>query len=428
MTIYYSFSGPIERQNVLLAQAVFDESTINALFFYGEHGHPDFIGTAKFLQIISNWWKTVNVKSPNLARRKRDQLREPINGQNLIEKTSFLRGFVDWLTIWEDSIKGHKSGLSKETFMCAKHSTAALANLSEHLLEEENFEYFLTGKAQSDKLEHRFGKSRQMSGGNLYASVRQFLESDRTIQIKNLAKLNLSLSEIKDLFTESLHEKNEKVEEIADQIFQCLNSTARIEQCPQVPSTEANILFYVAGRFALSLCNKENCLNCKEHLVSTQDDSNFQVVNIPDKDSETEIEKQYLNQVNRGGLTIPSEFIFMTCVQAWNYHSLIVKDPHLSSLLFTPNISAQKIFQHSFLKYLDSNESSSRFFLLNLCKSGHSSSEHVFQIAGKIFNLFSKNFVSDKNSEIHSLKGRKEPEAKREPTKIKVAKLQSDKL
>ena len=68
-----SLLGPIERQNVKLAQAVFDESTINALLFYGENGYPDFIGTAKFLQVISNWWKTVNVKSSGLGRRKRDQ-------------------------------------------------------------------------------------------------------------------------------------------------------------------------------------------------------------------------------------------------------------------------------------------------------------------------------------------------------------------
>ena len=95
-----------------------------------------------------------------------------------------------------------KKKLSRETFMCSKHTSAALASLSEYLIKERGFDYFLTGKAQSDKIENRFGKSRQMSGGNLYASVRQFLESDRILKIKNLASLSKTMSEIKDIFSE----------------------------------------------------------------------------------------------------------------------------------------------------------------------------------------------------------------------------------
>ena len=68
--------------------------------------------------------------------------------------------------------------------MCSKHTSAALASLGEFLITEKGFDYFLTGKAQSDKIENQFGKARQMSGGNLYSSVRQFLESDRILKIK----------------------------------------------------------------------------------------------------------------------------------------------------------------------------------------------------------------------------------------------------
>jgi hypothetical protein len=94
-------------------------------------------------------------------------------------------------------------GLSWETFSAAKHSSACLADQTEHLLEQEKFQYVLLEKLQSNPLEGRFGTNRQMSGCNMYASVKQIVESDRCLRIKNLEKLNLSLSEIKIYISES---------------------------------------------------------------------------------------------------------------------------------------------------------------------------------------------------------------------------------
>ena len=171
-------TGPIERQSVQLTQSVFHESTIAALKFYGSRGHLGFTNTATFLEVILSWWKSVNVKSKFLSHRKRDDLRAPITSQNLLEKTSFFRGFVDWLQAWGESTQTSRTGLTKETFQASKQTSEGLAGLSEFLILERKMNYFLTGKCQSDKIEGRFGQMRQMSGGNLYASVRQFLESD----------------------------------------------------------------------------------------------------------------------------------------------------------------------------------------------------------------------------------------------------------
>ena len=102
------FSGPIERQNVRLAQSIFDESTINGLKFYGERGNKDFLQTAEFLETILSWWKIVNVKTCFHSVRKRDHLREEIKAENLVEKTSFLRGFFDWLQTWEEKLDFQK--------------------------------------------------------------------------------------------------------------------------------------------------------------------------------------------------------------------------------------------------------------------------------------------------------------------------------
>jgi hypothetical protein len=70
--------GPIKQQNVQLAQSVFHDSTLNALIYYGNHGHPEFFGTAKFIAQIIRWWKLVNSKTSFLAKKKRDPDREII--------------------------------------------------------------------------------------------------------------------------------------------------------------------------------------------------------------------------------------------------------------------------------------------------------------------------------------------------------------
>ena len=262
--------GPIERQNVQLSQAVFHESTLNALIFYGNRGHPHFLETAQFISIILSWWKLVNVKTDLFSTKKRDPMREAINIENIVTKTSFLRGFVDWLSEWSENCPEKKFCFSRETTECAKITSASLATLAEHLLHEKGFKIFLTGKCQSDKIEGKFGKYRQMHGGNLYASVRQFLEAERTIRIKNLAKLNLDISSIRDIFTESNKENIEVIEKRANQIFLSIQTDEKIDLCPSIPEADLNILFYIAGHFARSICQRTNCGSCRSILLGKQ--------------------------------------------------------------------------------------------------------------------------------------------------------------
>ena len=116
----------IERQSFQLAHAVFHESTINALKFYGKRGHPAFLETAEFLLIVNSWWKIVNVKSKFLAQRKRDELQEAITSENLMLKTSLLRAFNDWLIIWRET---SKDGLLLDTLSALQQTTEGLASL-----------------------------------------------------------------------------------------------------------------------------------------------------------------------------------------------------------------------------------------------------------------------------------------------------------
>ena len=344
-----------------------------------------------------------------------------------------MRGFADWLQLWEESTAGTNCGLSKETFKSAKQTCEGLASISEYLIQVKRQSYVLLGKIQSDKLEGRFGKLRQLTGGNLFASVRQFLESERTLKIKNLALLDLSLADISDIFSESSHENCAVIQTISDKLVQGLDTDNCIETNPSVPEALENILFYVAGYFSRTIGGREKCKSCKKLLIS--EESNMEV--LCENDSQLSLEENsrriaYISQVNRGGLVFPSELAFSATVLAWDMYRKIKSNVSLSQLLFQPNISAQKVFSLTFLNFLDSSENTQLEYVQRECEEGHSFSPNLSLLSKKFFNVVSKNYVSVKNSEIHSSKKRKTEEerqnAKRISSSHKISKLQSEAL
>ena len=424
--------GPIERQSVVLTHSLFHESTIEALNFYGKEGHPEYFETASFLTIICNWWKTVNVKSKFLSKRKRDPYLEIVQEDNLEEKTSFLRSFVDWLQAWEEISDERKLCFSSQTFFAAKLTSESLAAVSEHLILQQKQEYVLLGKFQSDRLEGRFGRLRQMCGGNLFNSVRQFLESERTLKVKNLACLDLSLSEIKDTFQESQIEKQNRIEQLSEEILSNLK-IAVDAKLPCITNNDENSLFYVAGYFARSIKPHLKCEDCQNLLTSS---------NIPDVKvicendpcltaQENDSRTIFINQINRGGLVYPSEKVFSACILLWILYQKIRSSPAMTNKLFQSNISSQKLFTVLFLKTLSATSHTKTEFISFKCLEGHSFSNIVELIGKKFFNVVSKNFVSSLNSEIHSkrkISTAKENETKRNPSNLKIQKLQSGAL
>ena len=398
--------GPIERQSVQLTTAVFHDSTIQALRYYSSQNHPEFSSTANFLSIILGWFKIINAKSPFLRSPHRDHQRDGISVENLTEKTSYLRGFVDWLTEWE--AQQPDNGLSRETFKASRHSSETIASICEFLLMEKKLKYFLPIKFQNDKLEGKFGKIRQMSGGNLFASVRQFLESERTLHMLKLAKLDLSMVDIKDMFSNAekirLAKVNEKVEKI---ISSLMSEPEDIQLVPNIPSSDREALLYVSGCFSRKISQTRGCSGCSELLIETNS-------------SGAEASPSYIQQVNRGGLTYPSELSFLSCAQAWDFYSKIISEPSLKEQLHATDVTARKVF--------DSSDDTRLFFVDQKCKHGHKFALCAESFAFKCFNIFSKNFVSELNSQIHCQKKCiKEGETKRNPTDLKIKKLISTK-
>ena len=86
----------LEKVNVQLANSVFHESTIAALFYYADHGYPEFAGTAGYLKMVRTWFNLLNVKSKYFGKNVNDLSRCPITEEDGGSTVPFLVVFLDW--------------------------------------------------------------------------------------------------------------------------------------------------------------------------------------------------------------------------------------------------------------------------------------------------------------------------------------------
>ena len=83
--------------------------------------------------------------------------------------------------------------------------------MSKYLLKNCGFNYVLLGKIQSDMIEQRFSRIRQLSEANYYISMRQLQESNRKIRSISLLKYSqISIAEI-DIIVKTKCTSNNKL-------------------------------------------------------------------------------------------------------------------------------------------------------------------------------------------------------------------------
>ena len=127
-----------------MADALFHPSTINGLKVYGEKSNPEFLNTARFLQIIRDWWDSLNVNAKDVGSKKPGI-------DNLQEKTERFQAILAWLRKWQESCKEKKMklhGLSAETFLTFQQSTSSIISFASFLIHQRHFKFVLTGKVQ----------------------------------------------------------------------------------------------------------------------------------------------------------------------------------------------------------------------------------------------------------------------------------------
>ncbi len=409
----------IEKTNVLLADSIFHESTIAGLRFYAKEGRPEWDDTANFLHVVRNWWNILNVKNRNLGFRKRNKLMKPVT-VNDSSNLDILETFGAWLKRWRENsrLKGARTCLTEETFLACIQTTFATIEVTRQLLENDEFRYVLTGNLQSDPIERRFGWYRQLAGSNYFVSVRQILEAEKSIRLKALVKYSgLSITEVRETFEEAEVEQDHIVQEESNKLNMVLEHNVTDLGVLNVEDT--NIVFYVAGCFARSLCKNLKCQKCVTLLKK-----NDEVPEIRFESAESltheERKQEFIDQVNRGGLCYPSDSVFMTCLHVWKFYHDIINQTEAKEHLVTTS-EPRKVFIKAFMSVCLENEETN-CLLSQHCEDGHEFKKYFERLVFKMFNTFMKNVCTEKNSEIH--KGKKRSLNTSNSRKIK--KLQSE--
>ena len=213
---------------------------------------------AGFFDLIRIWWLTVNSKERFHPLR---------HGNALVlndSKAEFLCSFSDWLITWQSS---GRFGLSQQTFKALIQTNYAISELSLDVL-TEGYDYVLTGRLQSDPLEKRFSRYRQMSGGRFLVSLQEVIRSESIIKLKSLLKRNID--------TSSLSTPTQSTSSINDFARNML-----INDCDHLQLTEDSqqVVVYIAGYISLSLSEHIQCPDClsslNSNLISSEYVRNF---------------------------------------------------------------------------------------------------------------------------------------------------------
>nr|XP_054933507.1 uncharacterized protein LOC129387861 [Dermacentor andersoni] len=268
----------MERQNVKLALKIFNSSTVTALSVATfQHAKE----TSQYVDTILTWWNIVNVKTPRKGQRFRDLLQGPIVSSSC-PQLEFLERIVQWLDHWR-SLEHDNGRLTRETHIAFSHTTHALHELAIYCLKELHFEYVLLGKFQTDSLEDRFGKYRQLSGANYHVSIRQIYESENKLRLQKV----LDLPDLDILLLPSANTLETSVDSGNGQ-FQVTVTDSDIEK----KTSRLPALTYVAGYCAHAALKKLTCASCSESLV-------MQDVDLDDP------ENALITKMTRGGLKFP---------------------------------------------------------------------------------------------------------------------------
>ena len=390
----------IEKTSTKLALSVFCESTRDALHFYSTHECKDWKGTADFVSVVVKLWKVLNVKTRTKGKHKRDYAMDPVRSSS-DWKLQFLREFANFLQLWQHS---KKAGLTRETFLAIGHTCLSLADCAAYLLDKLGFSYVLLGHLQSDAIESRFGWLRQLSGANYFISMKQVLDSDKKIRALSLLKFSsLSVTDIDDAIQpDRAAVMDSAADTVADSVAEALTTN---QHWPS--SNDASIIYYVSGAIARSVVRCNKCEHCNEVLTCT--DCTLEPLQFDDS-SEYQA-STFLDEINRGGLSRPSEYTFMSALHCWRVFTAIKSSSDLTAKFLSA--ASHRIL---FCKIMDRAMDGDTLLVEdNYCFNGH---DLKTLIVRRFFNCIAKNLVRELTTKANQQSGN-------QSKKRKISKLQS---
>ena len=262
------------KQSVPLALGIFDRSTAVAIAEY----FPESCDASEFLKLVNTWWIISNSKQQyNQSWRLGNAA---VSGDH---KPEFLRKFAEWIEEWQDQSSKCLTPQTSEALITTLRCTASLI---EDLL-AEGYQFVLTARFQTDPLERRFSRHRQMSGGRFLIGLRELESSERILAISSLIKEDIDFwkedirpADNKSLLITAL---NSELDRIAEDIDVCMLS-------PEGVQVSAVIAGYAVRKLIM---DRSECAECEHIAVSKEED-------------ETQYENKYLINLSRGGLVIPT--------------------------------------------------------------------------------------------------------------------------
>ena len=191
------------------------------------------------------------------------------------------------------------------------------------------------------------------------------------------------------------------------------------ENIGSIPEDDQSTIFYTAEYVSRSLLRKTKCQDCKTLLQTVDEEAPISEDAVP----EEKPREEYLNIANRGGLTKPSDCMYMACIHAWGLYLCISENTDaFNSLLESCN--PRSVFVHCYMEKMQLPQCSSLYS--STCSSGCKLHSYLRKVGEATFNLKAKNFAARKNDEINKLKRASTANPKKSAAAKKIKKLSSN--
>lgn len=289
---------------------------------------------------------------------------------------------LNWLETWKSGEFSNK--LTSQTHTALYHTIYGILEILKYCFNELKMNFVLLGKFQTDSLEDRFGKYRQLAGGQYHISLRQLYESEKRLRVQSL--LTLKSSTFGDISVTMFHENIDQLpDEKADISF---NPDINIDPSDyEKIEHELPVITYLAGYCCYVAVKKIKCDFCKQKLVLEQE--------LVVKDNYS-----IIINLSRGGLLFPREKVVEMVSCIYIIFNKLLQGYEADFL----NVHNKRGFvTHFVLNYFSKNG-----FLLEFNGCEIHSSEHVANtIITCTTNTLLKNYCGKTNDRLGKTKKRK---------------------
>lgn len=373
----------MERQNVRLVAQIFNDHVVEGLRKVGNQtNEPHCSDTADFIEIILKWWKIMNVKSLFKGTHKRDKFMEPLTSNLNDEKRIFLHKFLNWLDAWK-AAKYDSGFLTRETYTALSHTTHAVLELCDYCTNELGFTYLLPGKIQTDLLERRFGKFRQLSGGQYNVTIRQIFENESKLRLQSLRSLQVKSAQFGEISINLSENCETDIKCESSEYLKFIEINVEdddlISLIPILP-----IINYVAGYCCYSYAKSKKCHLCKDSITVNDTAGKLQILD--------DVENSYIQALDRGGLAYPKPEVLEIILHSYVVVQKLIsaKYEHLFLQMQKQKALTVKLILHILQRkeiYLNENKCSI-----------HSSNFIIESLVSRSVNTFLNNYCRECNN------------------------------